>query len=81
MPRTARRPATHDPAAIRAVLRAKADASGLRPSVIARRAGMSQGQLWHLLEGVKGEPRVSTIGRILAAMGLPWSALDDAGPP
>jgi DNA-binding phage protein len=81
MPRTARRPATHDPAAIRARLRALADASGLRPSQIAAAAGHEPGQLWHLLTGLKGEPRISTVGRILAAMGLPWSALDGAGPP
>jgi DNA-binding phage protein len=81
MPRTARRPATHDPAAIRARLRALADASGMKDSVIAAAAGMSQSQLWQLLNGTKANPQLSTIGRILAAMGLPWSALDDAGPP
>jgi DNA-binding phage protein len=42
---------------------------------------MSQSQLWHLLSGIKANPQLSTVGRILAAMGLPWSALDDAGPP
>lgn len=76
MPRTAPRPATVDPEAIRLRLRELIEASGLRPSQVARAAGMSQSQLWHLLTGLKGEPRVSTIGRILAALGLPWSALD-----
>lgn len=75
MPRTRTRPATADPAAIRAVLRARVAADGRTQAEIGRAAGVAQPNLSRLLAGDR-DPAISTVGRLLAALGLPWSALD-----
>lgn len=69
-------PATHDPAAIRARLRSLVDASGLTQAEVGEAAGMSAAHLWQVLSGKRAAPSAPTVGRILAALDLPWAALD-----
>jgi transcriptional regulator with XRE-family HTH domain len=52
------------------------DASGLTRSDIAGRSGILPGDLSRLLSG-RRDPAVSSVARILEAIGEPWAALDD----
>lgn len=72
----AKNPATHDPAAIRGRLIDLIEADGRTQTELAERAGMSKAQLHQVLSGRRADASGRTIGRILAAMGLPWAALD-----
>jgi transcriptional regulator with XRE-family HTH domain len=58
-------------------LAALCDASGLTRSDIAGRAGMLPGDLSRLLSG-RRDPALSSVARILEAIGEPWAALDDS---
>jgi transcriptional regulator with XRE-family HTH domain len=53
-----------------------AEADGRSQGAIAEAAGMSQSQLSQLLSGYRGDPRISTIARVLAALGRTWADLD-----
>lgn len=43
---------------------------------VAAAAGMSPAQLSQILTGYRADPSVSTVGRILAALGKRWADLD-----
>ncbi len=65
---------------VRRRLRFHIRSSGRRANVIAREAGIAQSQMSAILTGRRANPSIETIGRILAALGLGWSALDPWSP-
>jgi hypothetical protein len=52
------------------------DSSGLRRSEVARLAEMSPGNLTRLLSGRRSNASLAVVGRVLAACGENWAALD-----
>jgi transcriptional regulator with XRE-family HTH domain len=71
MPRT-----TPPPVALRGRLRSLIDADGRSHAAIAGAAGMSQAQLSQILTGVRPNPTVETVERLLSALGRRWADLD-----
>jgi DNA-binding phage protein len=65
-----------DAAAVRSRLRGLVEADGHTQSEIAGAAGMSQPQLSQILTGHRADPSITTVGRILAALGRSWADLD-----
>jgi transcriptional regulator with XRE-family HTH domain len=43
---------------------------------LAKRTGMSAGRIHAILDGKTPNPGIVTVGRLLAALGLPWKWLD-----
>ena len=74
MPRTARPDLT--PEAVRARLRALIADAGLSLAEAARRAEMSPSYLSNVLSGQKAKPEITTIARVLGALGKSWRDLD-----
>jgi transcriptional regulator with XRE-family HTH domain len=52
------------------------EADGRTRNEIAAAAGMSPAQLSQVLTGHRADPSITTVGRILAAVGKSWSDLD-----
>jgi transcriptional regulator with XRE-family HTH domain len=52
------------------------EADGRPRGVIAAAAGMSPAQLSQVLTGHRADPSITTVGRILAALGKSWADLD-----
>jgi transcriptional regulator with XRE-family HTH domain len=57
-------------------LRALVEADGRGVVRVAEAAGFSQSYLSQLLTGRKPNPRVESVGRVLAALGRSWGDLD-----
>jgi transcriptional regulator with XRE-family HTH domain len=64
------------PVAMHDRIRRLVDADDRSQVEIAKAAGMSRAQLNHLLSGVRPNPTVDTVERLLAAMGRRWADLD-----
>jgi transcriptional regulator with XRE-family HTH domain len=62
--------------AFHARLRRLIKADGRTQTTIAKAAGMSQGQLGQILTGIRPNPTVDTVERLLSVLGKRWADLD-----
>lgn len=76
MPRIAKPKPDLSPEAVRARLRALIAESGRPAASVAESAEMSPSYLSNVLSGVKAKPEITTIARVLAALGKTWRDLD-----
>jgi len=75
MPTRSTKSAPHAPDALDQ-LRDLVEHDGRSVAAIAAEAGMSRSQLSQVLLGIRRNPSIETVARVLAALGRQWSDLD-----
>lgn len=61
---------------IHAALDAERQAQGLSYAEVARRGGLKPSTAYDILTGRRPDPQASTLGALLAALGVTWGWLD-----